>query len=240
MPSSPPKVARPTIVTLTGSGVRRVVVSPIFRSPFSAAPRLTTTSPDLDGARPSASWYELSFGSSIQLPARVGGPWPPMGLPLRRRAGRRPGCRARRPRHRVPSRPAVTRPVSTGCRTPWLSPGVVIVPALRTTASVPLVALPNIVSKLARSVSPMTRVPARKATPRSTARNVPAKRRLWARRDETLMRTEAFMPAALPCCRRPSYGPGPCRPSGLPSGRRAGRRRGRRPRRRVRRRPGRG
>ncbi|MBP2053858.1 hypothetical protein J2Z21_006860 [Streptomyces griseochromogenes] len=81
MPSWPPKVARPTMVTSTGSGVRRVVVSPIFRPPFFAAPRLTTTSPDFAGRRPSASRYGLSFGSVIQLPARVGGPWPPTGLP---------------------------------------------------------------------------------------------------------------------------------------------------------------
>ena len=66
-----------------------------------------------------------------------------------------------------------------------------MVSALRTTASVPPVALPNMVSKLARRVSPMTSVPARKATPRSTARKVPAKRRLWARREEALRRSEA-------------------------------------------------
>lgn len=52
MPLSPPKVARPTIFTLTGSGVRRVVVSPILSLPVSAAPSLRTTSPGARGARP--------------------------------------------------------------------------------------------------------------------------------------------------------------------------------------------
>ena len=139
MPSSPPKVARPTMVTSTGSGVRRVVVSPSFRSPRSAVPRLTTTSPDFCGARPSASRYGLSSGSVIQLPARVGGPWPPIGSPFAAdelagaldvgRGGRDAGDLL----------DVRTRSVATGCRTPWLSPGVVMASALRTTASVPLV-----------------------------------------------------------------------------------------------------
>lgn len=236
MPSSPPKVARPTIVTSTGSGVRRIVVSPILRSPRSAVPRLTTTSPDLFGARPSASRYGLSSGSSIQLPATVGGPWPPMGLPsapINWPAPWMSGTAAATP---GTCSTVLTRSVSTGSRTPWLSPGVVMASALRTTASVPLVALPNMVSKPARSVSPMTSVPARNATPRNTARKVPAKRRLWARREDMLSRTEAFMRAP----RRPSGGPGPGRRWGIPYGPPGARRRGRRPRRRGRRRPGRG
>src|SRR6266568_5873341 len=54
--------------------------------------------------------------------------------------------------------------------------------ALRTTAPVSPVTLVNRVSKLARRVSPSTSVPARKATPSSTARKVPARRRLWLHR----------------------------------------------------------
>ncbi len=215
MPSSPPKVARPTIVTLTGSGVRRVVVSPIFRWPLSAAPRLMTTSPVLAGVRPCASRYGLSSGSVIQLPASVGGPLPPMASPLAPTSWPAPwmsGAAAATPG--MPST-VLTRAVGTGWRTPWLSPGVVMASALRTTASVPLVASPNMVSKLARSVSPMTRVPARKATPRNTARNVPAKRLLWARRDDMLRRTDAFTTSRP---RRPSGGPGPSPPWVIPSG----------------------
>lgn len=238
MPSSPPKVARPTTVTSTGSGVRRVVVSPIARPPFSAVPRLTTTSPDFCGARPSARRYGLSSGSVIQLPARVGGPWPPIGSPFAPTSWPAPwmlGAAAVTPGTRSTVR---TRSVPTGCRTPWLSPGVVMASALRTTASVPPAALPNRVSKLARSVSPMTRVPVRKATPRTTARNVPAKRRLWDLSDKTLRRTGTGAFTTAP--RRLSSGPGPCRHSARPCGRRGVRRRGRRPRPRGRRRRGRG
>ena len=53
-PSSSPNVEMPTMVTSTGSGVSRVVRSPIARSPSSAARRLTTTSSSASGARPSA------------------------------------------------------------------------------------------------------------------------------------------------------------------------------------------
>ena len=80
-PSAPPKVAMPTIVTSTGSGVATVVVSPTARSPSLAAPRLMTTSSAVAGARPSTSSKGLSSGSSIQLPARVGGPFPPSFSP---------------------------------------------------------------------------------------------------------------------------------------------------------------
>jgi len=53
-PSAVPKVAMPTIVTRTGSGVSTMVVSPTFRWPALAAPRLITTSPVAVGSRPSA------------------------------------------------------------------------------------------------------------------------------------------------------------------------------------------
>ncbi len=67
MPSAEaPKVAMPTIVTDTGSGARRMVVSPIFSSPALAAPRLITASPGCCGARPSASRYGLSPLSGCQ------------------------------------------------------------------------------------------------------------------------------------------------------------------------------
>lgn len=46
MPSAPPKVASPTTVTRTGSGVRSTVVSPIFSPPLAAVLRFTTTSPE--------------------------------------------------------------------------------------------------------------------------------------------------------------------------------------------------
>lgn len=241
MPSSPPKVARPTTVTPTGSGVRSTVRSPTFRPPLSAAPRLITTSPDAAGTRPSASRYGLSSGSSIQLPATVGGPCPPTGLPSEPTS-----CPAPWMLGTAAATPGVfsirlTRFVRTGCRVPWPSPETVTTLELRTTASVPLLAPANMVSKLPRSVSPMTSVPARKATPSSTAVKVPAKRRLWARSELRLMRSDArlpLMPSPLGR-RRPSGGPGRARRSGPPSGRRAVRRRGRRPRRRGRRRRGR-
>src|SRR5438132_7219433 len=57
-----------------------------------------------------------------------------------------------------------------------------MVVALRTTASVPALALVNRELKLARSVSLSARVPVRKATPRKMAKTVPARRRLWAQR----------------------------------------------------------
>lgn len=209
MPSSPPKVARPTMVTFTGSGVRSVVVSPTFRSPVFAAPRLMTTSPLLRGVRPSASWYALSSGSSIQFPARVGGPWPPMGLPWASTSWPAPwmfGAAAATPGTFARSSASEA---ATGRRVPWLSPGVVMTLPERTTASVPLLAPANIESKLARRVSPMTRVPARNATPSRTALNVPAKRRLWARSEVRLRRTEAFMTVhlqPLTGCRRMMWG----------------------------------
>jgi hypothetical protein len=59
--------------------------------------------------------------------------------------------------------------------------------ALRTTAPVSPVTLVNRVSKLARRVSPSTSVPDRKATPSSTARNVPVSRRLWLHRPLSVM-----------------------------------------------------
>ena len=81
IPSRSPKVATPTMVTSTGSGVSRVVVSPIARSPRSSVLRSTTASPLRSGARPSASRKALSSGSSVQLPASWGGPMPPIGSP---------------------------------------------------------------------------------------------------------------------------------------------------------------
>lgn len=162
-----------------------------------------TTSPDADGARPTASSYGLSSGSWIQLPARVGGPWPPMGFPSVAISWPAPWMSAA-----AAATPDVcsiffTRVVLTGCRVPSPSPDTVTTLALRTTASVPLAASANIVSKLARRVSPMTSVPARKATPSSTAVKVPANRRLWARSEETLRRTEArvLVMASPPSCR---------------------------------------
>jgi hypothetical protein len=81
-PSEEPKVAMPTIVTGTGSGVWTVVVAPSFRSPSLAAPRLITTSLSARGARPSTSWNGLRSSFSIQLPASVGGPLPPSLSPF--------------------------------------------------------------------------------------------------------------------------------------------------------------
>src|SRR5919106_865148 len=94
-PSSSPNVEMPTMVTSTGSGVSRVVRSPISSS-----------------------------GSSASMPRSV---------------------------------------------------------ALRTMTSVPALTSANRSSKLARRVSPSTRVPARKATPRNTAKAVPTRRRPWPR-----------------------------------------------------------
>ena len=51
-PSAVPKVAMPTIVTRTGSGVSTMVVPPTARWPDLAAPRLMTTSSAPAGARP--------------------------------------------------------------------------------------------------------------------------------------------------------------------------------------------
>ena len=80
-PSAVPNVDRPTIVACTGSGVRTVTVSPSTNPPVSAAPRFTTTSLSPAGARPSASLYGFRVGFSIQFPATVGGPLPPMASP---------------------------------------------------------------------------------------------------------------------------------------------------------------
>lgn len=86
----------------------------------------------------------------------------------------------------------------SGFRVPMASSEVVMTLSLRTTASVPLVALPNIESKPARRVSPMTSVPTRKATPSSTAEKVPAKRLLWVRSEARLSRSAVrALPSAV-------------------------------------------
>src|SRR5207248_2402435 len=61
-------------------------------------------------------------------------------------------------------------------------PELLILVALRTTASVPLYTLLKRLSKLARRVSPTASVPDRNATPRKTARIVPIRRRLCPQR----------------------------------------------------------
>ncbi len=262
MPSAlSPKVAMPTTVIRTGSGVRSTVVSPMCRPPLFAAPRLTTASPGAAGARPSASLYGLSCGSVSQFPASVGGPCPPTGLPSLPTSWPAPTTDASAAATPGTVRSRAARSASTGARTPPGVPGESSTSALRTTASVPALASANSVSKLARSVSPSTIVPARKLTPSRIDRNVPARRRRWARSERRLIRRVALAAAVLPAvlsevpvealgavptevmtapARTPSSGPAPGRRWAAPSGRPAGRRRGRPPRRRTRRRSGRG
>ena len=68
-PSAVPKVESPTIRTVTGLGVSRVVVSPRCSLPVLAAPRLITTSSSAAGERPCARRYGLSDGLLIQFAA---------------------------------------------------------------------------------------------------------------------------------------------------------------------------
>ena len=78
----------------------------------SAAPRLITTSSPARGARPSTMRYGLRAGSSIQLPASVGGPLPPSASPFLPRSWPKPSTRARRRRRRrrcAPCRRATCR-----------------------------------------------------------------------------------------------------------------------------------
>ncbi len=69
------------MVTSTGWGTSTMVVSPTWRSPSSAAPRLMTTSPGASGARPSASSVGLRSGSVDPVAGGAGA-----GRPCRRRS----------------------------------------------------------------------------------------------------------------------------------------------------------
>ena len=81
-PSAEPNVAMPTIVTCTGSGVWTVVVSPMLQVAVVGGAPVDDDLVVGAGARPSASRYGLRSGSSIQLPASVGGPFPPSPSPF--------------------------------------------------------------------------------------------------------------------------------------------------------------
>ena len=93
-PSASPKVAMPTIVTSTGSGVCTTVrVADVRGRPASAAPRLITTSSAASGARPSTSRYGLSSGV-VDPAAGLAGRTVAAD---RRRRRRRAAARSRRP-----------------------------------------------------------------------------------------------------------------------------------------------
>ena len=173
----------PTTVTSTGCGVSTVVRSPTARSPSLAAPRSMTTSPGAWGARPSARRYGLSAGSSIQLVPVVGGPSPPMRLAVLAEERRRALDRGDGGAHAGDGGDVVDDGGVDG-----VADGVVAeqpnVSGLRTTTSMPCVGIGEAPVKPARMVTPRTSVAARKATPRTTARDVPMSRRLRAQRPD--------------------------------------------------------
>ena len=88
-------------------------------------------------------------------------------------------------------------PVEPSIRSWANSPSVVSVLALRTTASDEPSADWNNESKLARSVSPSSIVPASRATPRHTASDVLSNRRMWARTEEMTRRNMVQDPIVL-------------------------------------------
>src|SRR5918996_56877 len=81
----------------------------------------------------------------------------------------------------TPSTPATSSTSDRSIRPRGSSASMPRSVALRTMTSVPALTSANRSSKLARRVSPSTRVPARKATPRNTAKAVPTRRRPWPR-----------------------------------------------------------
>src|SRR5690606_37904389 len=87
------------------------------------------------------------------------------------------------------------------------SPSPTTVP-LRTYASMPSLASPNMSRKPARMVVPSTSVPARKATPSSTAEQVARRRRLWAPSVRRVVRHITSAPERLHPLEHPLRGGG--------------------------------
>ena len=214
----------PTTVTSTGSGVRMVVASPTSRSPPSAEALSMTTSPGPSGVWPSAIRQGLISGSAIQFPAWVGGRCPRADRRRIRRSDRSRRSRVRPWRRRRPRRRRRRRRHRAdrvrGCRRSRTSV------LLRTIASVPALASPNMSPKPVSIVSPSTRVPDRNATPSTTAELVASRRRLWA---PMLLIVVLHMTISS---RTPSGARARARRWGPASGRRRGRRPGTRRRRR--------
>src|SRR5436309_7985618 len=168
----------PTMRTVTGWGTSTVVVCPRRRLPSLAAPWLMTTSSSAAGARPETRWYGLRAGSLTQLLAIRGGPMPPMSLPSLPMSWPKPmtsGCASATP---PTERTWDASDAGMSVRSARVPDSRVV--ALRTTASVPALALVNSWSKLPRRVSPRASAPDRKDTPRNTATSVPTRRRLRA------------------------------------------------------------
>ena len=230
MLSAVPKVAMPTTVTGTRCGRSTLVRLPTCSPPSSAAARSMTTSPAPAGARPATIRHGLRPAGVTQLDPVVGGPLPPMRSPSAPRSCAWPSTRgavARTPSTRA------TAPTSDSGMLPWaVTPSAVMRWLLRTTASVSRLASVKSVPKLLRTESPSTSVPARNATPTSTAVNIPARRRLRLHRS---LRITWLMSVS-----EGLHALEHARWSGWASGRRRGRRRGTRPRRRSSPRSGRG
>ena len=180
--SSSPNTAIPTTVTSTGAGVSTTVLLPIPRPPVRAEALSMTISPGAAGNAPSASEYGLSTSSSIQLPARVGGPSPPSRAPSAPSNWPMPVIE---PAARATPSTARTRSTSARSRVPRAAESPEPTSAAdRATTSVPAFTVLKRRSNPWAMDSPSMRVPARKATPSTTAEQVASRRRRWARRPE--------------------------------------------------------
>ena len=174
--SSTPNEAIPTIVTGMACGTSTVVLSPTLRFPTVAAPSLMTISPAAAGATPLVIRAVVSSGSSIQLWANVGGPCPPIGLPSLPTIWPAPSIVGTATSTPSTLATSPTTDSGTGAR---CSPAAVATDVDPwTTTLMPALAWANAVLNEARMVSPSRRVPAKKATPKMIADDVPMRRRL--------------------------------------------------------------
>src|SRR5262245_29043137 len=185
----------PTISTSMGAGVMTTAASPTPRSPSVAAFRSITTWPGASGAWPSAMRQGLSSESSTQLPARVGGPSPPIGSPSPETIWGMPSMAGSGAATPPTARTSSTVEAGRGWRCSKSSSPKLVSP--RTTASVPALDRSNRSSKPASIVSVVVRVAARNVTPSTTAVHMPSSRRLWAHRPFNVRAIMTSAPEAL-------------------------------------------
>ena len=190
IPSTSPNVAMPDRVKVSGPSLAStVIVSPSVQPSRSAVALSRTISPR-SGARPSARENGLSRSSAIQLlPMVMPRPLAGLVVPSARTSWAKPWMEPSAAATPLVARTVSSAEASIRSRDSPNSPSTAEL--RRTMASMPWLVVDTRLSKVRPIVSVRIMVPAMKATPRTTARPVSAKRSLWAQRPRMVRRNMA-------------------------------------------------